>query len=249
MVETPFTFNSLGNQLVGIAHFPSYRNNTSILMCHGFTGNKSENNRLFVETGRALSREGFYLERFDFYGSGDSAGEFHESRISINIQNLIDAIARIRNEGSGHLIVLGISMGAATAILTVKDQPVDGLVLWSTVPDMKELFLSRLNISHEALENVNSVEYDGWLIDKHFYEDAIQYNIQDEFQKLVIPKLVVQGSKDDSVFTQGFEEFRKISAGQTQFEMIANAGHTFETVKHRKEVIQLTKNWLQKNFS
>lgn len=54
MVETPFTFESMGKQLVGIAHDPIQGNNTGVLMCHGFTEDKSENNRLFVETARVF---------------------------------------------------------------------------------------------------------------------------------------------------------------------------------------------------
>ncbi len=83
-------------------------------MCHGFTGNKSESNRLFVESARSFAKADFYVERFDFFGTGDSSGEFHESRININMQNLRDAIYRIRNRGFKRFVVLGISMGAAT---------------------------------------------------------------------------------------------------------------------------------------
>ena len=140
-------------------------------------------------------------------------------------------------------------MGAATAILTVKDLPVDGLILWSTVPDMKELFLSRLNKPFDEIIQLESVEYEGWRIDRGFYEDAIQYHILEEFQKVELPKLVVQGSNDNPIFTNGFEQFRANSMGPTQFEMIDLAGHTFETVKHRSEVIQLALDWLLKNIS
>ena len=55
----------------------------------------------------------------------------------------------------------------------VKDQPVDGLILWPSVPDMKELFLSRFNMSIAYLGLIESLEYGGWLIDKGFYEDVI----------------------------------------------------------------------------
>jgi len=246
MKETPLTFSSQKKQLVGIAHYPKSENGFAVIMCHGFTGNKLEDKCLFVEAARAFSNAGFWTFRFDFFGSGDSAGDFKETRLSINIQNLKDTLHFVRNEGFEKIFILGISMGAATAILTLDSEEVEGLVLWSTVPDMKKLFEVKLGIPLESAPDFKSYEYEGWLIDREFYLDALRYNISDEFKKLKMPKLIVQGSKDGSVFTEGYEYFKKIALEPVGFHLIENAGHTFQTVKHRKDVIRVTVEWLEK---
>ena len=48
------------------------------LLCHGFTGNKIDFNRLLVQAARALAQSGLNALRFDFMGSGDSSGDFNQ---------------------------------------------------------------------------------------------------------------------------------------------------------------------------
>ena len=247
MREEPVTIASNGRQLVGMVHHPEETPRAGVVLCHGFTGNKLENKRLFVEAAREFARSGLWALRFDFFGSGDSEGEFHESRVSINIQNLRDVLAWTDKLGLAKLFVLGISMGAATAILTLSEGGVPeiaGLVLWSTVPDMRELFEAKAGMPIEKFPQVEQYEYDGWLIDREFYLDAIRYDVQGSFSKLALPKLVVQGDQDDPVFVRGFEAFQRIAQPPAKFEMIPGAGHTYQTVKHRRQVIEISKNWL-----
>jgi len=246
MIESPITILSQGEQLVGMVHQPQVGNGTAVILCHGYTGQKTENKRLFVEAARAFTAVGFWALRFDFYGSGDSAGEFRSTRISTNIQNLRDVLARVRGLGFEHVVVLGISMGAATAILTLHNEPATGLILWSTVPDMRELFEQRLGRSLDSVPVMPMYEYDGWLIDREFYLDAIKYNIFEHLKKLHLPKLIVQGTADDPLFVAGFQRFKAVVPSPVEFQLIQDANHTYEMVKHRNEIIQLTSAWLQK---
>lgn len=248
MIEKPVQFLSNGQQLVGMLHLPERESKTMVVMCHGFTGDKTENKRLFVETARAIAKAGLAAFRFDFFGSGDSPGRFNETRISINIRNIKDALESMRSRGFEQIVVLGISMGAASAILTLADEAVAGLVLWSTVPDMRELFEDKLGTSLEAAPNTPQYEYEGWLIDREFYLDAMQYNIAENLQTLVMPKLLVQGTRDDAVFRRGFERFKTLASPPVHSVWIEGAGHTYDTVKHRREVIRVTLTWLQERF-
>ncbi|HDL18759.1 MAG TPA: alpha/beta fold hydrolase [Bacteroidetes bacterium] len=248
MIEKPVQFLSNGKQLVGMLHQPEKENKIVVVMCHGFTGDKTENKRLFVETARAFTKAGFAAFRFDLFGSGDSPGEFSETRISINLENIRDALQTVRKMGFEQIVVLGISMGAASAILTLADKAVAGLILWSTVPDMRELFEDKLGGPLELAPVLPQYEYNGWLIDRNFYLDAVKYNIAEKLKTMTMPKLIVQGSGDDAVFRRGFARFKTIAPQPVQFAWIEGAGHTYETVKQRREVIRITLNWLQERF-
>jgi uncharacterized protein len=246
MRESQISFLSQNRQLLGVVHYPTVSDGNIVIMCHGFTGDKAENKRLFVEAARSFAVEGFVAFRFDFFGSGDSSGKFSETRLSINIQNLKDAIKLVGNWGYKKIFILGISMGAATSILTLEKESIDGTILWSTVPDFRKLFESKLGMPLEKTPVMDSYEYDGWLIERDFYLDALQYNISNSLKNLKMPKLIVGGTNDESVFTQGFEDFKSIAKEPVEFSLIENAGHTFETIKHRKEVIQVTLDWLKR---
>ncbi|RPI00796.1 MAG: alpha/beta fold hydrolase [Calditrichaeota bacterium] len=242
--EMPIVIASMGRQLVGIHH--QTRGDQLLIMCHGFTGNKCENKRLFVDAARTFVQEGLNVIRFDFYGSGDSEGDFADSLVSTNIANLRDVIAWGLANGFAHIAVLGLSMGAATTILTVADQPVEAVVLWSTVPDMKQLFNSYVDQAIDKVAHIEFVEHDGWRLRTDFIRDAVQYDIYKAFAALTIPKLVVQGTADSSLFVDGFFHFRDIATPPADFMEIPEAGHTFQTSHHRWQVIRQTVLWLKR---
>jgi uncharacterized protein len=244
--EIPVTIESQGAQLVGLLH--QSRSPKLVILCHGFTGNKIENKRLFVETARELAGEGFDAFRFDFFGSGDSEGDFADSLISHNIANLKDVIFWAQSQGYKKIAVLGISMGAATAILTLKDSPVDALVCWSAVPDMYQLFNKYVGAVSETAPGGNTFEYDGWLIRREFWEDATQYNIKAALATLAMPKFIVQGTGDAPLFVKGFHDFQEVVLPPADFMEIPDAGHTYQTPPHRRQVIRQTMIWLRRHF-
>ncbi len=244
--QVPLVFQSQNKQIMGVLHDSA--SDKLLIMCHGFKGSKIENKRLFVDAAREFSQHNMSVLRFDFYGSGDSDGDFEETRVSINIANLTDVLAWARENGYVHIAVLGISMGAATAILTIKDQPVEALITWSSVPDMKKVFEQHVQNPEHAVEQQTVFEHDGWRIHRDFFLDAVQYDIQKALSQLTVPKLVVQGTEDEEVFVQGFHQFRDIVTPPADFMEIPGAGHTYQTPQHRHKVIRQTAIWLDRHF-
>ncbi|MBN1541926.1 alpha/beta fold hydrolase [candidate division KSB1 bacterium] len=244
--EIPQVFISQGNQCVGMLH--SAESSKVVVMCHGFTSNKTENRRLFVEAARDFASQGMDAFRFDFYGSGDSEGDFSDSLVSRNIANLRDALHWVREKGYERCAVLGISMGAATAILAADGLDIDALVLWSPVPDMKRLFESMVGDPHGLAETTEVYEHDGWLINRRFLFDALSFDVQKAFAGLIPPKLVIQGTGDSPLFVQGFRQFQNIALPPADFMEIPQAGHTFQKPAHRRQVIRQTTIWLKRHF-
>jgi len=244
--ELPVTFISQGHQIVGMHH--RSRGERLVILCHGFMSSKSECRRLFVETGRAFAAEGLDVLRFDFYGSGDSAGDFGDSLISLYIANLHDAIAWARGLGFARIAVLGHSMGGATAVLTLAESPVDALVTWSAVPDMQATF--RAYISNLDVISAQAEEYihEGWVIRRSFWEDAIRYDVQAALGRLTIPKLFIQGMADAPVFIQGFDSFRDIVQPPADFMELPAASHTYVLPAHRHQAIRQSLIWLKRNL-
>jgi pimeloyl-ACP methyl ester carboxylesterase len=246
MSESPITFISGGHQIVGMLH--SSGREKIVILCHGFTGNKCENRRLFVEAAREIARQGYDALRFDFYGSGDSAGEFCDTLVSHNIQNVKDAVAWCKERGYEQWALLGLSMGGATAILCANEVEASALVIWSAVPDMKLLFEHYVDDLQNKVQHVEIYEHDGWLIKRAFWEDAIGYDIAGALGRIRIPKMIVQGTEDSPLFVRGFQEFQKIVYPPADFMEIPGGGHTFQKPSHRRQVIRQTTIWLKRHF-
>ena len=97
-VEFP---NRAGKTLRGMMHRPAgarHRRVPAVTMFHGFTGNRMESHWIFVKCSRALAQAGIASLRFDFYGSGESAGDFREVTLRGEIADGRAAVAFLRRQ-------------------------------------------------------------------------------------------------------------------------------------------------------
>ncbi len=81
-MEVYTSFASAGETVAAVLHVPESTPAPGVIMCHGFTGHKAETHRLFVHTARDFAAHGLAVLRFDFRGSGDSAGDFRDMTIT-----------------------------------------------------------------------------------------------------------------------------------------------------------------------
>ena len=95
MMEIPVTFRSERQPVAGVLHLPARRRPRvpAVLFLHGFTGTRVEFRRSFVRLARALAQTSVAGLRFDFRGSGESAGDFSTLTPS---SELADARAALR---------------------------------------------------------------------------------------------------------------------------------------------------------
>ena len=100
----------------------------------------------------------------------------------------------------------------------------------------------------QTKDKLKSYEFNGWLLYQDFWQDALKYDVQKALSRLEMPKLIIQGDADKPLFVQGFEDFRLIVQPPCDFMMMPGAGHTFETVQHRRQVIRNTVIWLKRRF-
>jgi len=72
-LEEPHVFESHGYSLSAYLHIPqTERIPPIVILFHGFTGNKIESGRLYVDLSRELCKEGVAVMRFDYRGHGIS---------------------------------------------------------------------------------------------------------------------------------------------------------------------------------
>ena len=165
------------------------------------------------------------------------------------IQNLKDEISFLHDEGCEKICVLGLSLGAAIAILTLAEKPVDALITWSAVSDFQKLFdvlaPAKLKENKNALEHF---EYNGWILKRTFWNDALSHDIQEKFIMLKMPKLILQGDADEEVFVDGMRQFMDNAYPPCDFYEIPGAGHTYQGVHYTKKLLSVTTQWLKRHF-
>lgn len=103
----------------------------TIILAHGFRGNRLEPGVPALELARALVGEGFNVLMFDFRNHGESDGDvttlgYHE------VKDVIGAVQWLRRERAAQaerIGIVGFSMGAVTSIMAASQEPSIGAVV------------------------------------------------------------------------------------------------------------------------
>lgn len=253
-METPVTFESKGQQIVGMLHLPEGRARVpAALLVHGFTGTKSEIHRMFVKLSRALANHGIASLRFDCRGSGDSAGNFEDMTIRSEVADAGEAmkfLAGHRRINSRRLGLIGMSLGGAIAAQLAGRHPsrFQSLALWAPVAE-GEGILDELSTPEAvaSLAQTGLTDHEGNLVGVTFIRQFAEMKPLREVVKAKCPVLIVHGTKDERVpVTQADQYEHALLAHKRLVKkvLIPGANHTFSKHVWEQRVINETVNWL-----
>lgn len=107
--------------------------------------------RSCVLLDRQLARRGVDVLRFDYYGSGDSAGDAREVTLAGAVDDTVQAVRELRDVAAIRPVALiGLRVGAAVAARAAGPASVGRVVLWDPVVD-GHAFVDELTRDSEPL--------------------------------------------------------------------------------------------------
>lgn len=256
--EIPVTFQNQREQLVGMWHAPAGNGDPApvVVFCHGYTGHKAESHRLFVATARTLAARGVGALRFDFRGSGDSAGEMVDMTVSREVSDARAALSFVRmlpEVDESRIALLGLSLGGLVTALTLAEEPeVRAAVLWNPVADTLAVVERRKTpTSDTELATRGFADYGGWAVGVPFLEELQHLRPLEKVLASKANHFIVLGGKDESVPNADGLAYRAAldAAGlPVELHVIEEGGHTFESLPTKKEAIDVTVDWLLAQF-
>jgi len=248
-MELPLAFASDGEQIIAVLHVPEHRPAPGIIMCHGFTGNKAESHRIFVNMARELRDHGIAALRFDFRGSGDSAGEFREMTVSREIadaQAAFDLLASRSEVDASRLGVLGLSLGGCVAACLAGQEPrVKALALWSASAHPERI---GQRVAADFGDK-DVIDYQGWGLGRGFVDDVPNARPLERARGYQGPSLVVHGTADESVPVSDAREFSDVLGEQCRLHTIQGASHVFNSLAWKSEAIRVTREFFVEALS
>lgn len=135
----PFFFGSSRRRLFGV-YTPAAELDVSpaaVVLCQPWGTEYIHAHRAMVRLGETLSRTRFHVLRFDYYGSGDSGGDFGEVELEgwrSDIRTAADECLSM--SGASRISLVGLRIGANLAADVARDlADLDALVAWDPIVD------------------------------------------------------------------------------------------------------------------
>ena len=187
-----------------------------MLLCPPFAEEKQDSHRGFVNLARELASNGFWVLRFDYFGTGDSEGDWEQATVPdwlSDIRAAVDWVAsnlRITNLG-----LLGLRMGGTLAALAAESEDrVNFLVLWDPVINLKthlyQILRSNLttqmrvhgkvlyNRDHllSQLKDGGIINLDGYSLTQRCYESAVAVDLLMDAKAFLGASLIIGFSNE-----------------------------------------------------
>lgn len=160
---TPLFFGSAQRRLFGAYEPPraARAGARAVVLCYPWGQEYIRAHRSMRQLANMLCAAGYHVLRFDYFGTGDSAGEFPEASLRGWEQDIETAMEELRDtSGATRIGLIGLRLGAtlATHVAVRKKKAIDALVLWDPVvsgPEYLEEMLGTTADHKDAAERVS----------------------------------------------------------------------------------------------
>ena len=246
MLQRAIEIDCHGGKIRGMAYLPDLvKRSATVLMLHGFTGQRMESGFMFVQLARQIAQRGLAAVTFDFRHSGESDGSFDQMLVSGEID---DALHVTRWLGAqpfvdrSRLGVLGFSLGGlVAACANARSGAYSAMVLVAPT--------TQTNLGRYASQQR---ETDRMVLGPHVLHPGFLDDLAglDPVADVVVhprPTLVVQGTADTAVTPQVAQQFidaMKHDSVPVTVRMIDGADHSFAQPQTRRQLIVAVSEWL-----
>ena len=269
--EHSIQFEVNSQRLWGMLHLPLEVTQPvpTVLMLHGFTGQRLEPHRLFLLLSRQFAEHGIASMRFDFRGSGESEGTFDQMTVAREVEDVVAAyhVLKSRPEVDGsRLGLMGLSMGGMVSALSVAQPGLEfkALSLWApahpklwlaqfpddVTPEQVRVAIADPKIRSELRGGVpfdghsGLLDFGGNAVSMDFIADMPTLHPFETVKAHKGPAQVVHGTADPAVpiaiGQQYAQALESRGAGSTAFHAIQDGLHTFDSLATQREVHALT---------
>ena len=213
---------SQGGTLAASLDLPDGEPHAMALFAHCFSCSKD----LFAASrvSRALSELGFGVLRFDFTGLGGSEGDFANTNFSSNVEDILAAVAYLRDQHMAPTLLIGHSLGGAAVLsaahLVAEARAVATIGAPAEPTHVENLFAGTIGTIKDEGEATVNLGGRVFTITKQFLDDLADQKLMTAVASMHKALIVFHAPLDKTV---GIE----------------NAAQIFQAAKHPKSFVSL----------
>lgn len=241
--------NRRGHTLRGFATLPDgVEKAPCMLLLHGFTGNACGHKGLNTRIARALAAEGIACVRFDFYGNGESDGEFEDMTFTGLYEDTEDMFVWMRGQSFAdpdRLYLAGQSMGGYVAASCAPKLDPAGLLLLCPGAGMWFGCAQRA----QAVTDMGQdwVDMEGLKYQMSFNYDMASHPMPfDEAKGYEGPAFIVRASDDQLVDERTMMSYAQCYQ-QAQTMTTDGGGHNFASIPVRQALTDAMADFIKRH--
>jgi len=248
--EKVFFNNNKGQKLCGIFEIPDKNSKEIIIFFHG--NGSSKDAQTSNEFREQLQEAGKNAFRFDFNGCGESEGDYTHQTVTSTIEDAEAALNLCKDMGFTEIYLQGQSHGGLVANeIALRHRDIKKLGLYAPVVDYPRLW--DRSMSKEFFESMKPGECWTRTSDTgrkktqciEFYHDSRKYILKDNPSNILVPTLIVTGTRDKKVLPQDIEEV-KHKYDHLIYKVIEGADHQGIKDGNRDELNKIMFDWFMK---
>ena len=160
----PFYIEGSSGKLFTIYHRAQCASRGTVLYAPPFAEEMNRSRLVVACQARQFAEAGFDVLLVDYYGTGDSEGEFWDANLDIWIRDFSICLDWLIAKGATNVYIWGLRFGCLLAAIAVSDrqQNISGWIFWEPVTDGEEIVKDLLRMERIsqilAAGNRNSLE-------------------------------------------------------------------------------------------
>ena len=218
----------------------------AVIFYHGFTVDKVGMMRLHEIFARRCVEAGYACVRFDFYGLGESDGDFAEMTIGSEMEEAEAIFCWTCSQpyiDAAQVVLSGHSMGALVAsVIAPKTHP-KALLLWA--PALTMFYQAGLRARTLVGPTENGWDIGGMELGRAFMEEAATMDFLEMARGYDGPVLHIHGSEDEQIPVDVTGRYRYLYGAQYRSVIIEGANHQFSSIPWREAVYAESLHFLQ----
>jgi putative redox protein len=237
--------NKQGEKLSATLDLPETTIRGYAVFAHCFTCSRN-----IVTTARiagALAQHGIAVLRFDFTGLGESEGDFAETNLSTNIDDVISAIGFMREHFAPPALLIGHSLGASAVIAAATQDPDVRAVVTLSAPDdpghllqLLKRHLADIETRGQAMVEIGGQQF---AITRQFIDDINKHAGQKQMAQLNKPVLILHAVDDELTSIDHAHRLFEQAEQPKSLVSLHGANHLFSHQENADVIASIIANW------
>lgn len=230
----------------------------AVLFCYPGGHEYIRIHRAYRQLASQLNKIGCHAFRFDYFGTGDSAGDHHEIKMTRWIEDVHYAVKELQALSSVRFVdLVGLRLGALIAAKVASEiKAVKRLVLWEPmlsgqefIDEMKDHIARTGTSESNFIDNRQSLHLNGYEFSKESLQSIAEFSMND-FEWKNKPKIMSLTAREESMksINEYFESHLAnhemlLIPGLTDWNILDSIGGLFLPM----DSVNAVSSWIEKN--